>query len=854
MKPDSTSWYAHAAPGLAKVLKLRPLAADEQHTEAAITTTTATAADKEPFPADRVAARQEVHLADVFTELNKDGNIFNLTSLQQQTPPPVVTPVHGKAAHTLDVRKRKLKLERKRRNELEHLLQRKKDRADQCSQRRRRGEKRIRLLEKAQNVPERVNLWSSLVYMAQLQRAFCSALALRRGRATLQLLFLPALYRLSQRSRTAVRRQDILTSFVSNGSESFLADQAAKHPLFQKFPPHLRKQLFSVCKVRQYIAGETICYQSEPLTSMYLILGGTCSILCRLKASDPGAKRTELLRLKHNDSFGEHGVLLEQKHISSLVAAADSVVLEVTFTQFTQIASLLTPEDTKELTSFVTTKYKNLMSANFPLSLQDLRTHSNVFSSFPDEQVGGEAFLLQWRFGVFAPGEEMFVEGDVAVGCFFVARGEVCLSSTGDMPDRVLSEGMMFGQNDIVFVQRCSATATALTASNLWFLPKEPLNSLLAHDPAALLSYCERVNSEEEASLRISPESCDKVLGSFPSVAHLPQRFVKGFLNFLKPKFFSMGEIIGTRGQPVQHAMYVAKGTFEMSDPQRRLCCAPYVLGSSEAMAKGRWGATLKAATRVQTWVINAGSLRHILSSAAHSSERAPTTLSLISVGSAVSRAKGVLTKLRRGTAEKSTSRKVSPSTSPRKSGSTPSKQKTDILPSLTPGEGSSQRNLLNRSLLAPPPVGVGANGDDVESDKLYAEEARRSMLEGALSKVTHLKQVGGANWSGKSKEASVYNLTESDETVLLETFTQKMKDLEDGRREEEEEGGAAAGGLDVHAVSALIKMHSPVRKYRRPREAKTVLICTPRPTKLPPLMNPGVGGGGGGGEEPSAN
>ncbi len=91
----------------------------------------------------------------------------------------------------------------------------------------------------------------------------------------------------------------------------------------------------------------------------------------------------------------------------------------------------------------------------------------------------------------FPAGREIFKEGDHGDGVYLVKDGRVEISAAVTQNSRsILSQvepGEAFGEMAVLETKPRSATATALTASSVYFIPREPLLELLDRSPGFAL-------------------------------------------------------------------------------------------------------------------------------------------------------------------------------------------------------------------------------------------------------------------------------------------------------------------------------------------------------------------------------
>jgi signal transduction histidine kinase len=98
----------------------------------------------------------------------------------------------------------------------------------------------------------------------------------------------------------------------------------------------------------------------------------------------------------------------------------------------------------------------------------------------------------------FAAGELIFKEGDTGDGIYIVKEGSVEISVALNQNVRrafaKLSPGEMFGEMAVLELKPRSATATAATATEVYFIPRDALLLMLADSPALSLELLREIS------------------------------------------------------------------------------------------------------------------------------------------------------------------------------------------------------------------------------------------------------------------------------------------------------------------------------------------------------------------------
>ncbi len=86
-------------------------------------------------------------------------------------------------------------------------------------------------------------------------------------------------------------------------------------------------QLVDFLDREQYVQGETIFYQEEPSTSLFIIQSGTVEI--SKMSSEEGSEYTPLVQLNEGDIFGEISFLTKSERSASAVASTPVVLYSI---------------------------------------------------------------------------------------------------------------------------------------------------------------------------------------------------------------------------------------------------------------------------------------------------------------------------------------------------------------------------------------------------------------------------------------------------------------------------------------------------------------------------------------------
>ena len=119
-----------------------------------------------------------------------------------------------------------------------------------------------------------------------------------------------------------------------------------------------------------------------------------------------------------------------------------------------------------------------------------------LFRNLPPEELSVLRFVTQER--QFAAGSEIFHEGAPGDGVYFVKDGRVEITGlVGGNTRRVFSElgdGEIFGEMAVIEFRPRSATATALKDTQVYFIPRGEMLSLIERSPALAFGLLQQIS------------------------------------------------------------------------------------------------------------------------------------------------------------------------------------------------------------------------------------------------------------------------------------------------------------------------------------------------------------------------
>ena len=121
-------------------------------------------------------------------------------------------------------------------------------------------------------------------------------------------------------------------------------DLLANIPLFETLKSEHHLEIASKIKIRNYKRGETIIYQDEPGSMLYIIVEGHVKIMTRTPEGD----ELIIAMLANNDFFGELSLLDGEPHSASAVAMDTTQVMTLQRDDFFE-AILKSPEMVRKI-------------------------------------------------------------------------------------------------------------------------------------------------------------------------------------------------------------------------------------------------------------------------------------------------------------------------------------------------------------------------------------------------------------------------------------------------------------------------------------------------------------------------
>jgi cAMP-dependent protein kinase regulator len=230
-------------------------------------------------------------------------------------------------------------------------------------------------------------------------------------------------------------------------------------PILSSLPREAFAALVRRLELRFFPEGQTIVTEGASGTSLFLVARG------RVNVQHEG---TALATIGNGAVFGEMAVLADVPRLATVVAADDTLLLELD----RQVVKELAGEHPRVIVA-VERFYRERLLANL-LHVNDL------FDDIPAD--ARRAVVERFAVRTAKPGEDLLTEGVVGDGMYVILRGRCGVSwRAGETVERApeLHEGDVFGEITLLSAGDVTATVTARTACVLLHLSVPDFRELL---------------------------------------------------------------------------------------------------------------------------------------------------------------------------------------------------------------------------------------------------------------------------------------------------------------------------------------------------------------------------------------
>ncbi|RWX56073.1 cation:proton antiporter [Photobacterium chitinilyticum] len=233
----------------------------------------------------------------------------------------------------------------------------------------------------------------------------------------------------------------------------------AKVPFFTKIGAHRISEIASMLMPRLVVPGERIINRGEPGTAMYFISSGAVEATTKYQP----------VRLGSGDFFGELALLTQEPRSATVTAISYCQLLVLQLDDFNRITSAH-PYLQERITEV----------AGKRLDLDMLIAKVPLFTSLDSSDI--TAITKQLKPRMAAPGEKIIVQGESGDAMFFIAAGNVEVTSNQQTSIR-LGPGDFFGELALLTRETRNADVIAIGYCELLVLPKQDFYLLLETQP-----------------------------------------------------------------------------------------------------------------------------------------------------------------------------------------------------------------------------------------------------------------------------------------------------------------------------------------------------------------------------------
>lgn len=227
-------------------------------------------------------------------------------------------------------------------------------------------------------------------------------------------------------------------------------------PLVSELPREVLVALLERVQLKTVAAGEAVIREGDAGGSMFVLAAGRVQVV-REHAGEP----LVMAELGEGTFFGEIGLVAEVPRLATVVAAEESVVLEVSRALLAELASAFPGTQALVQRFYKDRLLDNLLRASPLFRLLDDAQRTAVAERFAVKNVPAGTVLLQ--------------QGTAGTGLHVLLRGRCAVSvdeSGGKRSLPVLHEGAVFGE--ISLLQGCRVTATVRALGPCLLLVLDP--------------------------------------------------------------------------------------------------------------------------------------------------------------------------------------------------------------------------------------------------------------------------------------------------------------------------------------------------------------------------------------------
>jgi CRP-like cAMP-binding protein len=279
--------------------------------------------------------------------------------------------------------------------------------------------------------------------------------------------------------------------------QSRAVERLASMPLFDGLVEDVLWAVAEKLLLLHVPSGEFIFAEGAPGDAFYMVDRGVVEIL-----SDGPQGRTVLARLGEDEFFGEMALLTGKPRSTGARAATHSNLWALYRSDFDDLVNRY-PSISLALSKVLSERLAQMDHRFAESHLRGLKLLANLSPS-QLEDVSRRLRPVRFR-----QGETIILEGEIGREMYFVESGRVRIERERGGDRVILDEleaGELFGEMALLSGAPRAATVTAVTDVNLWLMPQEDFDELVAAYPNLALSLSrllsERLRSTDERFLR----------------------------------------------------------------------------------------------------------------------------------------------------------------------------------------------------------------------------------------------------------------------------------------------------------------------------------------------------------------
>eukprot|EP01012_Entosiphon_sulcatum_P021561 TRINITY_DN2638_c0_g1_i1.p1 TRINITY_DN2638_c0_g1~~TRINITY_DN2638_c0_g1_i1.p1 ORF type:complete len:684 (+),score=83.42 TRINITY_DN2638_c0_g1_i1:1014-3065(+) len=391
--------------------------------------------------------------------------------------------------------------------------------------------------------------------------------------------------------------------------------------LFGKWPERNLVSLLSTCQPICYEANECIAHQGDWGDRMYFIDSGEVEIIVRSNKGKSRGRRNGVCvaTLSNGAYFGEFAIMNDEPRMASIWCKTQCNLWFLKKAAFEKEFQCL-PESVKAtMTAATDERRKQNMAKLYPLTLPTMQKAA-IFRRFGVPELN--ELLPHCTPAVYRPGMSITVQGEIGDRMFFMARGKAQVIVQHDngrieAMAKELTTGDAFGEIGLIFLEPRQASVKAITACDVWQLPKDRLLEVLKAHPDLFAEAKFSANVERASRLSPLPLAVLNKLNLFrlcdPSVAVTAH-------SRLRPRVCDYSQCIIHQGEPADEIIFLTHGSAEVrlerpQGPSTHLGDVEAVacIGEWDVLFGAFWPVTIKALHRCDMWVLTGSDLRPLI-------------------------------------------------------------------------------------------------------------------------------------------------------------------------------------------------------------------------------------------------